>query len=95
VTVEEAPVLLAKDVYHIDISHFLLSFTVDFDLHMGILRQQTAICTHPTATKTFLIDLDCTIQSNPLNVSAKEKIFLKTSRHVKDSTDMSPIHITR
>jgi hypothetical protein len=61
------------------------------DLHMGILKQQTAICTHPTATNTFFILFDCTIQSKPLNVSANEKMFLKTRRQVKDSMDMSPV----
>lgn len=49
----------------------------------------------PTCTLASAVKTGCTwpcwTHSKPLNVRAKEKIFLKTSRQVKPSTDMSPV----
>jgi hypothetical protein len=73
------------------------------NLHIGIVNAQMATCTLPTATKRFLIPPPpptplrrpaSTIQSKPLNVMPKEKIFLKTRRHVKASMDMPPAHVS-
>lgn len=57
---------------------------------MGIVSAHTPTCTLATAMNTGLI-CPATIQSKPLKVRAKEKMFLKTRRQVKPSIDISPI----
>lgn len=47
-------------------------------------------CTLPTAVKIFATPC-CEIQSKPLKVRAKAKMFLKMMRQVKDSIARSPL----
>jgi len=57
---------------------------------MGIVNTQIPTCTLAIDVNTGRI-CPATIQSKPLNVKAKEKMFLKTRRQVKASMDISPV----